>query len=43
MLKTGTPPFHWTETVEMIKVIIAAQISLSENNRIVYLDEIPEK
>jgi len=40
LLKTGNPPFRWEETVEMAKIVIAGNLSLKENNRIVYLEKI---
>ncbi|MCK5547987.1 MAG: Gfo/Idh/MocA family oxidoreductase [Thermoplasmata archaeon] len=39
-LKSGKPAFDWHETVETVKVVIAAIISLREDGRIVYLKEI---
>jgi hypothetical protein len=40
MLNTGKSPIDWHATVEMIKVIAAATLSLQENNRIVFLKNI---
>lgn len=40
MLKTAKSPLNWRETVEMAKIIVAATVSLQENNRVVRLDEI---
>ena len=39
-LKTGKPAFDWHETVEMVKVVIAAIVSLRDKGRIVRLEEI---
>ncbi|MFH0796167.1 MAG: Gfo/Idh/MocA family oxidoreductase [Candidatus Omnitrophota bacterium] len=40
MLKTGTPPFDWQETVEMSRIVIAGQKSLEEGGRKVPLKEV---
>ena len=40
MLKTGKSPVDWRETVETIKVVVAAIVSLQEGNRVVRLEEI---
>ena len=39
-LKTGTPAFDWRDTVEMVKVLIAAQVSLAQDGRKVGLREV---
>ena len=40
MLKTGTSPINWRDTVEMTKVLLAARLSLQQSNRKVSLEEI---
>lgn len=40
MLRTGEPPIDWRDTVEMVKVLIAAQISLEQDGREVGLSEV---
>ena len=39
-LKTGKATIDWHDTLEMMKVVVGARISLAENNRIVHLSEI---
>ncbi len=39
-LRTGQPPFDWRETIETVKIVIAGEKSLTEDGRIVRLDEI---
>ncbi len=40
MLKTGSSPIDWHDTVEMAKIVVAGTLSLQEDNRVVYLHEI---
>lgn len=39
-LRTGVPPFHFSETVELMKIVIAGTRSRNEGAREVFLDEI---
>lgn len=40
MVKTNISPFNWNETVEMSKIIIAGQISLENDGKIIRVDEL---
>ena len=40
MLNTGKPCFPWQETVEMAKVVIAGEMSLKQNGKIIKLTEV---
>ena len=42
MLKSGKAPIDWHETVETAKVVAAAILSLQEDNRVVFLEEISD-
>lgn len=40
MLQTGERPFDWNETIQTVKILIAAQLSLEENGREIKLEEV---
>ena len=39
-LRTGRPPFPFTETVELMQLVIAGKVSREQGNRVVSLSEI---